>query len=129
VHLHRIRLSASACLIALTAAALTAAPAEAAPSSPHVRVSGQISCATWPPALPSTSYLASRARFQTSTGEARNASISGLSYSVDLNNVPANGTTVTVYVTCKNFRNPSWGKSFRVSRQTNQQQSVNLLYH
>lgn len=95
----------------------------------HVRISGQISCATWPPALPWSSYLASRARFQAANGEARDATISGLNYQVDLFQVPAGGENVTVYVTCQNFRNPSWGRTFRVNRQANQQQTVSLLTH
>ena len=57
----------------------------------HVQVSGQVSCTTWPPALPYTTYLASRVRFQAANGEANDAQSFGLNFSVDANNVPADG--------------------------------------
>ena len=99
------------------------------PLSSHVKLYGVVSCARRAaPPLPWTTYLASQVRFQ-AIGETRDATLFWLSYSVDLNNVPASGENVNVFVTCRDFRNPSWNKTIHVDRQRDGRQNVNLLVH
>jgi hypothetical protein len=106
---------------------LLAPSAEADRLSSHVRVSGQISCGPgYAPPLPGPGYLAQRARFQAANGEAHDASISLLiNYTVDFNNVPADGETVNVYITCGGMGR-EWGTSFQLSRQPDEQQHLDL---
>jgi hypothetical protein len=118
--------------IALLAAApcilvLLAPSADADPLSGHVQLSGHISCGPGDaPPLPGPGYLAERARFQAANGEAQDASISLLvNYTVDFNNVPAEGETVNVYVTCGGMGR-EWGTSFQLNRQSDEQQHLDL---
>jgi hypothetical protein len=91
---------------------------------------GLVACTQqWPLPLPGPKWEAARVRFQAANGEAHDAKIwGGFNYYVDFNNVPADGETVTVYVTCKLSSNPNWGKTFKLTRHLLQLQYLNLLY-
>lgn len=99
--------------------------------SAHVKVLGPVSCAGLypPPTLNPSHFLASRVRFQTASGEAADATISGLLYSVDFFNVPASGETAIAYVTCNGDDLPSWGCQFTLQQNPLQVQYLNMMTH
>lgn len=116
-------LAAAPCVLVLFAPS-----AGADPLSSHVQVSGRIGCGPGDaPPLPGPGYLAQRARFQAANGEAHDASISLLvNYTVDFNNVPPDGETVNVYVTCGGMGR-EWGTSFQLNRQPDERQQLDLF--
>lgn len=98
--------------------------------SGDVTVSGPVSCAGLypPPSLNPQNWFASRIRFQTASGDAADATISGISYSVNLSGVPPGGEVAFAYVTCGSSGNaPSWGCQFTLT--PNGAQNLYLLTH
>lgn len=125
----RRMVSAILCATGAAASALagSVSPASAALADGHVRLFGSISCGTLLPApLPGPGWLATRARFQAADGEAHDAQIMQVAYSVDFYQVPAAGENITVYVTCGNGE--QWGRSFGIGGSPTDQ-NVNLFWH
>jgi hypothetical protein len=93
--------------------------ADAAQPNSNVMVHGRVTCYHVPLQLPGPVYVVVRVRMKATNGEAHDAQVLGVTpfhfYSVTFTMAPADGESVTAYISCGNSED--WGTTFQPTAQ------------